>query len=130
MRAILIDPKHKQIMQINYNGNYETIYEHLSFTNSFGNSHKVRAFDIVRIPVGNDGIYVDDEGLYAPEGDKNWFTYRYNAHEMHQNIPLVNRGLVIGCDENGDSVDCDSTVDSIKASIKWGYVGDIMGATR
>ena len=120
MRAILIDPKHKQIMQIDYNGDYKTIYEHLSFTNSFGNSHKVRAFDIVRIPVGNDGIYVDDEGLYAPEGDKNWFTYRYNAHEMHQNIPLVNRGLVIGCDENGDSVDCDSTVDSIKASIKWG----------
>ena len=72
MRAILIDPKAKQIMQIDYNGDYKTIYEHLSFTNSFGNSHKVRAFDIVRIPVGNDGIYVDDEGLYAPEGVKHW----------------------------------------------------------
>jgi len=116
MRAILIDPKHKQIMQIDYNGDYKTIYEHLS------NSHKVRAFDIVRIPVGNDGIYVDDEGLYAPNEDKHWFTYRYNAHEMHQNIPLVNRGLIIGCDENGDSVDCDSTVDSIKSQITWGIV--------
>ena len=122
MRAILIDPKAKQITQIDYNGDYETIYEHLSFTNSFGNSHKVRAFDIVRIPVGNDGIYVDAEGLYAPEDAKHWFTYRYNAHEMHQNIPLVNRGLVIGCDENGDSVDCDSTVDSIKSQITWGIV--------
>ena len=128
MRAILIDPKHKQIMQIDYNGDYKTIYEHLSFTNSFGNSHKVRAFDIVRIPVGNDGIYVDDEGLYAPNEDKHWFTYRYNAHEMHQNfifpknIPLVNRGLIIGCDENGDSVDCDSTVDLIKSQITWGIV--------
>ena len=116
MRAILIDPKHKQIMQIDYNGDYKTIYEHLS------NSHKVRAFDIVRIPVGSDGIYVDDEGLYVPNEDKHWFTYRYNAHEMHQNIPLVNRGLIIGCDENGDSVDCDSTVDSIKSQITWGIV--------
>ena len=123
MRAILIDPKHKQIMQIDYNGDYKTIYEHLSFyPNAEGMTHKPRAFDIVRIPVGNDGIYVDDEGLYAPEGDKHWFTYRYNAHEMHQNIPLVNRGLVIGCDENGDSVDCDSTVDSIKSQITWGIV--------
>ena len=110
-------------MQIDYNGDYKTIYEHLSFyPNAEGMTHKPRAFDIVRIPVGNDGIYVDDEGLYVPNEDKHWFTYRYNAHEMHQNIPLVNRGLVIGCDENGDSVDCDSTVDSIKASIKWGLI--------
>ena len=123
MRAILIDPKAKQIMQIDYNGDYKTIYEHLSFyPNAEGMTHKPRAFDIVRIPVGNDGIYVDDEGLYVPNEDKHWFTYRYNAHEMHQNIPLVNRGLVIGCDENGDSVDCDSTVDSIKSQITWGIV--------
>jgi len=122
MRAILIDPKAKQIMQIDYNGNYETIYEHLSFQNAEGMTHKPRAFDVVRIPVGNDGIYVDDEGLYVPNEDKYWFTYRYNAHEMHQNIPLVNRSIVIGCDENGDSVDCDSTVDSIKAQIKWGMI--------
>ena len=123
MRAILIDPKAKQIMQIDYNGDYKTIYEHLSFyPNAEGMTHKPRAFDIVRIPVGNDGIYVDDEGLFVPNEDKHWFTYRYNAHEMHQNIPLVNRGLIIGCDDNGDSVDCDSTVDSIKSQITWGIV--------
>ena len=122
MRAILIDPKAKQIMQIDYNGDYKTIYEHMSFLNSEGITHKPRAFDVVRIPVGNDGIFVDDEGLYLPKEDKHWFTYRYNAHEMHQNIPLVNRSIVIGCDENGDSVDCDSTVDSIKASIRWGMI--------
>ena len=56
MKAILIDPKAKQVMQIDYNGDYKTIYEHLSFTNSFGNSHKVRTFDIVRTPTGGDGI--------------------------------------------------------------------------
>ena len=110
MRAILIDPFAKEITEVDYDGDYKKIYELIDCT----------TFDVVNVPSGNDGIYVDDEGLYAPEGDKNWFTYRYNAHEMHQNIPLVNRGLVIGCDENGDSVDCDSTVDSIKASIKWG----------
>ena len=48
MKAILIDPKEERVMQIDYNGDYKTIYEHLSFINSFGNSHKVRAFDVVR----------------------------------------------------------------------------------
>ena len=120
MRAILIDPMAKQIMQIDYNGDYKTIYEHLSFTNSFGNSHKVRAFDIVRIPVGNDGIYVDDEGLYAPK--QAWFTYRFNAHPMHQNIPLVNKALVVGCDEEGNSTETTDTVNAIKGRITWGVV--------
>ena len=115
MRAILIDPKHKQIMQIDYNGDYKTIYEHLSFTNSFGNSHKVRAFDIVRIPIGNDGIYIDDEGLYAPIQFKWKFTFD-NAYEP---IKLVNKGLVLGCDDEGDSVAPDSTVEDIKKNITW-----------
>ena len=61
MRAILIDPKAKQITQIDYNGNYETIYEHLSFTNSFGNSHKIRAFE----QQGGVGLrYQADESNY------------------------------------------------------------------
>jgi hypothetical protein len=116
MKAILIDPKAKQVMQIDYNGDYKTIYEHLSFTNSFGNSHKVRTFDIVRTPTGGDGIYVDDEGLYAPAEDKHWYNIKYNTQDMM----LVNRSLVIGCDDEGDSKDCVSTVEDIKGRIKWG----------
>jgi len=116
MKAILIDPKAKQVMQIDYDGDYKTIYEHLSFTNSFGNSHKVRTFDIVRTPTGGDGIYVDDEGLYAPAEDKHWYNIKYNDQDMM----LVNRSLVIGCDDEGDSKDCVSTVEDIKGRIKWG----------
>ena len=58
MKAILIDPKHRAIMQIDYNGDYKTIYEHLSFINSFGYDHVVRNFDVVRTPTEGDGIYV------------------------------------------------------------------------
>jgi hypothetical protein len=103
-------------MQIDYNGNYKTIYEHLSFTNSFGNPHKVRTFDIVRTPTGGDGIYVDDEGLYVSAEDQHWYNIKYNTKDMM----LINRSLVIGCDENGDSKDCVSTVEDIKGRIKWG----------
>ena len=116
MKAILIDPKAKQVMQIDYSGDYRHIYEHLSFINSFGNSHKVRNFDVVRIPTGGDGIYVDDEGLYAPAEDKHWFSITYKEQEML----LVNRSLVIGCDDEGNSTDCASTVEDIRQRIKWG----------
>ena len=116
MKAILIDPKAKQVMQIDYSGDYRHIYEHLSFINSFGNSHKVRTFDIVRTPTGGDGIYVDAEGLYAPAEDKHWYNIKYNDQDMM----LVNRSLVIGCDDEGDSKDCVSTVEDIKGRITWG----------
>ena len=110
MKAILIDPILKEVKEVDYSGDYKDIYKLI----------ECRVFDVVHIPVGSDGIYIDDEGLFTPINKQHWFTYRYNAHEMHQNIPLVNKGLVIGCNDDGDSIDCDSTVDSIKASVRWG----------
>ena len=117
MKAILIDPKHRAIMQIDYNGDYKTIYEHLSFyPNAEGMTHKPRAFDVVRTPTGGDGIYVDDEGLYLSAEDKHWFNIKYNDQDMM----LVNRSLVIGCDDEGNSKDCVSTVEDIRSRITWG----------
>ena len=117
MKAILIDPKHRAIMQIDYNGDYKTIYEHLSFyPNAEGMTHKPRAFDVVRTPTGGDGIYVDDEGLYLSAEDKHWFNIKYNDQDMM----LVNRSLVIGCDDEGNSTDCVSTVEDIQSRITWG----------
>ena len=116
MKAILIDPKQERVMQIDYSGDYRHIYEHLSFQNAEGMTHKPRAFDVVRTPIGGDGIYVDDEGLYAPAEDKHWFSITYKEQDML----LVNRSLVIGCDDEGNSTDCASTVEDIRQRIKWG----------
>ena len=117
MKAILIDPKEERVMQLDYNGDYKTIYEHLSFyPNAEGMTHKPRAFDVVRTPTGGDGIYVDDEGLYLSAEDKHWFNIKYNDQDMM----LVNRSLVIGCDDEGNSTDCVSTVEDIKSRITWG----------
>ncbi len=116
MKAILIDPKAKQVMQIDYSGDYRHIYEHLSFQNTEGMTHKPRAFDVVRTPTEGDGIYVDDEGLYAPAEDKHWYNIKYNDQDMM----LVNRSLVIGCDDEGNSKDCVSTVEDIRSRITWG----------
>ena len=77
-------------------------------------------FDVVNVPSGNDGIYVDDEGLYKT--NQAWFTYRFNPHPMHKNIQLVNKALVVGCDEEGDSTETTDTANAIKGRITWGFV--------
>ena len=54
---------------------------------------------------------------FETDGD---YEIMYNIKYNNQDMMLVNRSLVIGCDENGDSKDCVSTVEDIKGRIKWG----------
>ena len=126
MKAILIDPMFETVQEVEYSGDYKDIYKLIGFQNVYMNDKKLmsvytpRAFDVVRIPVGFDGIYVDDEGLYA-ELQFRW-EYRYNR--MHPPIQLVNKGLVLGCDDEGDSISPDSTVESIRRSITWEWTNE------
>ena len=110
MRAILIDPFAREIKEVDYDGDYKKIYDLIDCT----------TFDVVNVPSGNDGIYVDDEGLYKTK--QAWFTYRFNAHPMHKNIQLVNKALVVGCDEEGESTETTDTANAIKGRITWGFV--------
>ena len=111
MRAILIDPIERKVSEIDYDGDYQDIYRLITTV-----SHTPRAFDVVSIPFGNDGIYIDDEGLYAPVQ----FMWSFNWHRWKEPIKLVNKGLVIGCDDEGNSCDSTSGVDIIN-QIKWSW---------
>ncbi len=84
MKAYLIDPFKRDISVVEYTGNYKNIYEHI----------EAQTFDLVRINNAGDCIYVDDEGYYAE--DKALFTIRGYKN------PLVNKGLVLGTDEEGE----------------------------
>ena len=60
---------------------------------------------MVRIPIGFDGIYVDDEGLthlYSLDG--------LSSMEQYMNYTACNKALVLGCDDNGDSIEPDSPI--------------------
>ena len=110
MRAILINPFAREIKEVDYNGDYTKIYDLID----------CKTFDVVAVPTGNDGIYVDDEGLYKTK--QAWFTYRYSNHSMHKNVQLVNKALVVGCDEEGDSTDATDSVEGMRHRITWGFV--------
>ena len=113
MRALLIDRIEQKVSEFDYDGDSSKIYEMLETT-----GHRPRFFDVVSIPFGNDGIYIDDEGLFAPIQ----FMWSFNWHNWKEPIRLVNKALVIGCDNNGDAEDSTSGVEIIN-HIKWGAWG-------
>lgn len=85
-----LDPL-KLIRAVQFDGSLEGIYAALSHPDM-----PVDCVDCVRLPTGRDGIYIDDEGLF--KGATVGFLIEGNP------TPLVGRGLVLGCDEEGNEV--------------------------
>jgi hypothetical protein len=105
MKAILIDPFNKTVTEVEHNGNYKHIYELLSHE-----THPVDCFTAVGIDNG-DTIFVDDEGLFKEPTE--FFVY------LGYDQPLAGKGLVLGCNDDGDSVAPVSTLEQVKKHIVW-----------
>jgi Domain of unknown function (DUF3846) len=102
MKAILIDSVTRSVSEVEYNGDYRHIYELIDCD----------TFTIVRIG-HNDVIYVDDEGLLKDSPPCDYFMYR----GYHQ--PLAGKGLVLGTNEEGDSVAPIHTLSQIKDRVEF-----------
>ena len=101
-----IDAEKRTITEVPV-GDYKTIYPHLSTS-----VKAVDCFTIVGIEK-DDSIFVDDEGLLTITPLTPFFMYEgYNQ-------PLAGNGLVLGTDEEGESVDPKNTLDFIKSKVKW-----------
>ena len=101
MRAILIDPYAQEIVEVEYSGDYNDIYKFL----------QCDLFTTVYMPDTMDSIYVDDEGLYV----ENQRYFKFADYPQ----PLAGMGLVLGCNDEGDSVSCESTLEQVKAQVEW-----------
>jgi hypothetical protein len=103
MKAILIDPFEQTVKEVQYSGDFRDIYKLI----------EAECFDCARIK-GRDGIFVDDEGLLnAP-------THFFEHSEYHS--PLAGKGLIVGCDEEGESADCQTTLDEVKAKVTFSNI--------
>ena len=100
-KAILIDPTEKTITEVDYDelGSYRQIYELID----------ADLFDVLRLDDG-DAIYVDDEGLYNKQ---DYFLYG----EYPQ--PLAGRGLVLGTDEEGETIAPKISIDTVRQQVRW-----------
>src|SRR5512143_3417531 len=109
MKAILIDPFDETVTEVEHNGDYRQIYTLLSHP-----EHKVDCFTVVQIHQG-DAIFVDDEGLL--KNPKRFFVWKGYPQ------PLAGKGLILGTDDEGNSVDAVATVDEVKKRVS--FVSDI-----
>lgn len=86
MKAYLIDPEARSITEVDYSGNYQHIYDLIG----------ADAFDCARLYPNGDAAFIDDEGLF--KDPKFFWLHRYYGG------PIAGRGLVLGCDGDGESV--------------------------
>lgn len=103
MKAILINPFEQSVTEVDYSGDYNQIYEFI----------EAQMFDVARIS-HDDGIFVDDEGLL------NSPTHFFEHSDYHS--PLAGKGLIVGCNSEGESVDCKTTVDEVKAKVTFSNI--------
>lgn len=116
MRAILINPAEKAITEVEYSGNYKQIYEHI----------RASVFEIVSTAAPDGAevcVFVDEEGLLNgnPHG---WFTIEGNAQ------PLRGRGLVLGCDDQGESIASPLDVEQVAAMVRFPSDTEVRQAYR
>jgi len=100
MRTVLIDPVERSFTEIDYDGNYKSIYTHLG----------CNLFDVVYTDLGD--VYVDDEGLL--KGSQQFFYIEGIPS------PLAGRGLVFGpADEEGNSTEATVSIDELKKKVRF-----------
>lgn len=83
--------------------NYKDIYAHIG--------DNCRTFAVPVVLDNNDGIYIDDEGLY------NDYTMGFMFKDWA--YPIVGNGLICGADDMGESIDAQSKLEDIAKKLFW-----------
>lgn len=107
MRAILIDPVAKTVTEVDHKDDYRDIYRLI----------EAEPFTVLEVGPG-DWLFLDDEGLYRP-GQK---FFRWKDYPQ----PLAGKGLLLGGDEEGDSVDTQRTIEWVQEHV--GFLDDVFVA--
>jgi hypothetical protein len=105
MRAIKIDVVKQEVYYIDLKKDYRDIYEQI------GNGCTTFC-----VPVSfdnNDSLFADDESLLRENDIVGGFYF------MEWNTPIVGNAIIVGCDEEGESVDCLSELEEIKIQTRF-----------
>lgn len=108
MRGVLINPWTKEITEVQCGEGLEDMYRLLS--NPLG--PKVSVFCVGLSWPNGDTLYVDDEGLLKPG-------MRLFDPGRRDRQPLAGNGLILGCDDEGNSVDAKIGLVELQTMVKW-----------
>lgn len=101
MKAYLIDPQAKTVTEVYYNGNYQHIYQLI----------EVELFTVVNIDDNGNTVFIDDEGLLNSP--------RYFFKLAGYPQPLAGKGLVLGTDDDGESVEPTITLEDVRGMVSF-----------
>lgn len=101
MRAILIDPHAKTVTEVEHDGTLEGIYRAIG----------ADCVCTVGLGVDRDAVFLDDDGLFR-EGQE-FFSIGEYPH------PLAGKGLVLGCDAEGESCAPVLGAAFVQAHVQW-----------
>ena len=114
MKAYLIDPTAQTVDEVEYDGNYKSIYRFID----------CGTFDCARFNEHGDGVFIDDEGLINGEQQQFFMIKGYPQ-------PLAGKGLVLGCDMNtGESADPHVTLEWLRENVVFVFPISINGQVR
>jgi hypothetical protein len=103
MKAYLIDPAKRSILEVGTDAELQSIYDLLG----------VDIIEAVRpVNVQGDIIYIDEEGKL--KDDQPMFFCRLWPHDI-----LMGKGLWIGTDEEGNNASAEMPLAYVKAHIVW-----------
>ena len=101
MKAILIDVKNQEIKEVEHDNTLQNIYDLID----------CRTFDLVMIDTVNN-IFVVDEGILK---DNLYFEYS-GSDRVFQ---LAGNGLILGVDDEGNSISPTLTVEDVKGKVSF-----------
>ena len=104
MKAILIDAYNKVVEEVSLRPDENILNQWYDFV-------KCSLVQVGHYITEHDSIIVDEEGLLRP--CDHFFTYE-GAHQ-----PFAGNGLVVGVDEEGETVSCDISLEEVKSKVKF-----------
>jgi hypothetical protein len=111
MKAILIDSYNKTVQELDLDPNFKMLFQ-------WYQQIKCTIVTVGHYITEHDSIIVDDEGLLKP---CDHFFYYDGAHQ-----PFAGNGLVVGVDEEGETVACDITLEEVEAKVKFMSREDVL----
>lgn len=115
MKAYLIDPAHQTVTAVDFTGNLDSIYRLID-------ARPVTAIPLHKIDDEGeaDCVYIDDEGLLRQfEGEDGTLHGHRDFFELANGHFIAGRGLVVGVDSEGEDIEPTSTLDEVRAIVRF-----------
>lgn len=106
MRALLLDPTAGTVTEVDYDGDYRSIYKLID----------CETFTTVGLDDKGNTLFVDDEGLFRSMDSGEFEPF---IIWRGYNQPLAGKGLILGTNEEGDSIATTLSLDYVTERVSF-----------